>query len=126
MLIVIFFFFDSCLAFVILLAGAGRLRATTGLLGELSAELEAGLDGGCAGDLGFASSGATSSAFAATLTLTLTASSAWFFFGLTDDSKDTVAWRSSPRGASVGGDGSLVLSTLLLRSRDSLEEDLGV
>lgn len=124
MLIVIFFFFDSCLAFVILLAGAGRLRATTGLLGELSAELEAGLDGGCAGDLGFASSGATSSTFAATLTLT--ASSAWFFFGLTDDSKDTVAWRSSPRGASVGGDGSLVLSTLLLRSRDSLEEDLGV
>ena len=59
------------------------------LLGELSAELEAGLDGGCAGDLGFASSGATSSTFAATLT----ASSAWFFFGLTDDSKDTVAWK---------------------------------
>lgn len=119
MLIVIFFFLESCFAFVILFAGAGLLRATEGLLGGLSGVLEVGLDGGWAGDFDF--SGGPESAFEETLALT-----ASFFFGLLEDSKATVACRSKPRGASVGGDGSRVLSALWLRSLDSLEEDRGV
>jgi len=121
-LIAIFFFFDSCFAFVILCAGAGLLRATAGLLGGLSAELEAGLDGGWAGDLDLAFSEVSGPGFAGTLDLI--AWPALFFLGLLEDSDANAAWRSSPRGASVGGDGNL--SALWLRSLDSLDEDLGV
>lgn len=104
------------------MAGAGLLRATAGLLGGLSAELEAGLDGGWAGDLDLALSEVSGPGFEGTLGLM--AWSAWFFLGLLEDSDVTVAWRSSPRGASVGGDGNL--SALWLRSLDSLDEDRGV
>ena len=60
------------------------MRLKGNLLGGLSGVLEAGLDGGWAGDFDF--SGGPESAFDKTLALT-----ASFFFGLLEDSKATVA-----------------------------------
>ena len=61
----------------------------TNLLGGLSAELEAGLDGGWAGDLDLAFSEALGPGFEGTSGLM--AWSAWFFLGLLEDSDVTVA-----------------------------------
>ena len=60
------------------------MRFKRNLLGGLSGVLEAGLDGGWAGDFDF--SGSPKSGLEETLALT-----AIFFFGLLEDSKATVA-----------------------------------
>ena len=60
------------------------MRLKQNLLGGLSGVLEAGLDGGWAGDFDF--SGGPESAFDKTVAL-----AALFFFGLLEDSRATVA-----------------------------------